>query len=116
MPLKNRQAFPPGGFQYFQAETGWNMPGGKTFVDAVAAIITHRQGNPRFGLSVKEDEVAGQLDTYTCHRINFDVNYCTPEPESQKKTKVLPSEPLPPPSPAPLPAVSLPSFPARLAG
>lgn len=117
MPLKSRNVFPPGGWQFFQAETGWKLPGGKTFTEAVQAIIAHRRANPRFNFSLGADAVADLLDTFTCYRINFDENYCNPPVEAQKKTSSL--KPLPPPSEKPSPSVppaSKPSFLARLAG
>jgi hypothetical protein len=97
MPIKSRHVFPPGGWQFFQAETGWKMPGGKTFNEAVKSIQTHRLSNPRFGLSVTElEEVAKQLETFTCFRIGFDPDYCNPEPEK----KTLPPTPQPQPLPS----------------
>ena len=76
--LITRRTFPPGGFEFFQTETGWHAPGGLTFEQVVDAIIKHRAANPRFaaGWSLDRTDVGNELDTYTCVRIAQNANYC----------------------------------------
>jgi len=78
--LKNREhPFPPGGYMYYQPQTGWWAPGGLTFWQVVDAIIAHRNANPRFGSqwTVDRNLVADELDLFTCLRIKNDATYCT---------------------------------------
>lgn len=73
--LKSRRLWPPGGFSYFQPQTGWSAPPGLTFEQVVTEIIKHRKANPRFPLPTDFDTVAEELDEYTCLRIGGDPNY-----------------------------------------
>jgi len=74
--LKSRSTFPPGGFQYFQAQTGWRLPAMQDFNTAVGLIQAHRRQNPRFGLPTDFDEIADELDNYQCAILNNDPNWC----------------------------------------
>lgn len=81
MPLLNRRIFVPGGWFFYQPQTNWppdpnSFFAGMTFDQAVAKIIEHRKANPRFNLTVDPEEVAAELDLFTCFRLNFDPNFC----------------------------------------
>lgn len=69
--LKSRNHHPPGGWAFFQAETGWNLPNPQTvsFDQAVRAIINHRQVNPRFKLPTDVDTVSAELEAFTEARL-----------------------------------------------
>lgn len=69
MRLKTRSTFPPGGWVFTQPQTGWDLKFGKTFDQAVEAIITHRRSNPRFNLPTEFNDVAAELEAYTIARI-----------------------------------------------
>lgn len=93
MPLKSRTKMPPGGWQYFQPETGWNTPCplSDSFDKAVQRIVDHRKNNPRFKFELSPIAVANQLETFTCHRLSHDPAWCTPD---QKKTNLQESKQL----------------------
>jgi len=78
MPLKSRRIFPPNGFKFYEARTGWSVAGGLDFDQVVASIIKHRLANPKFANEWATDTitVADELDNYTCQRIGNDPNYC----------------------------------------
>lgn len=81
MPLLNRRIFVPGGWFFYQPQTNWPADpnaffAGMTFDQVVAEIIQHRKANPRFNLTTDPEEVAAELDLFTCFRLNFDPNYC----------------------------------------
>lgn len=86
MPLRPemRSKWPPGGWQYYQPQTGWEAPEplANTFQQQVQNIIKHRKANPRFGLSLDEIAVADELDDYTCARLRHHIKFC----EVQKKS------------------------------
>jgi hypothetical protein len=69
MPLKSRNDFPPNGFTFYQAETGWTSPPYIGFSPTVDEIIKHRQSNPRFKLSTNRGEVEVELENYTIARL-----------------------------------------------
>jgi hypothetical protein len=100
MPLKTRQGFPPGHWQYMQMETGWVLQGGQTFQSAVRLIANHRAGNnlPRSDFNAAADD----LDTYTCYRIHHDPDYCLPDPNAPKPPTAE--------APAPAPAKGVPQI------
>lgn len=96
--LKTHSGFPPGGWIYFQPETGWSapMPMADNFQQTVNRIIQHRMANPRFKLSTDYSTVAEQLEIYTCTRIGFNPSWCQvkkkhlkPQPKSLV-SKLLP--------------------------
>lgn len=45
LKLKSRQQNIPGGFQWLQAETGYQAPANLSFHSVVDAVVKHRQGN-----------------------------------------------------------------------
>lgn len=69
MGLKNRNVFPPGGFVYYQPETGWTAPAWTTFDATVAAIVNHRRANPQHKFSTDPRVVELELDAYTVARL-----------------------------------------------
>ena len=69
MPLKSRNEFPPGGWPFYQAETGWTSPPHIGFSATVDAIISHRQSNPRFKLATDRGAVETELENYTIARL-----------------------------------------------
>ncbi len=66
--LKNRQNQIPGGFKFYQAETGWNAPDWRSFETIVLALIDHRRGNPyllkKHGWAIEHAAVAFEVDAY----------------------------------------------------
>lgn len=96
MALSSRNNHPPGGFQWYQAETKWTLKGGLPFSMAVDAIVRHRRANPAISLSTDPATVAEELDAYTCARLHNDPNWC------KKKVVTVPSLP---PSPLSVPRV-----------
>jgi len=74
--LKTRSTWPPGGWMYLEAATGWRLPQGLTFTQSVNAIVQHRKQNKQHNLSTKETEVEATLDTYTCARLKNDPAWC----------------------------------------
>lgn len=87
--LKNREhPFPPQGFIFYQPQTAWWSSPGFTFWQTVDEIIAMRKKNPRFASqwSLDRNDVANELDAFTCLRINQDPNYCEGATEAQKKT------------------------------
>jgi len=67
--LRSRQYLPPNGWTYFQPETNWELPPNLGFNEAVAAIIQHRQANPRFNLATDVASVSHELDAWTETRL-----------------------------------------------
>lgn len=67
--LKSRTSFPPGSFQFYQAETGWTSTPHIGFGPTVDEIIKHRQANPRFKLPTDRATVEIELDNYTSARL-----------------------------------------------
>lgn len=77
--LKSRSKWPPGGWQFFQQETGWALPKGQDFHQSILQIIVHRKANPRFNLSTDYDKVANELDDFQCARLANDPVWCIAE-------------------------------------
>ncbi len=69
MPLRNRNNFPPGGFPFYQPETGWSASQHIGFDAVVSEIIAHRRANPRFNLSTDKSAVEAELERYTDARL-----------------------------------------------
>lgn len=67
--LKNRNNFPPGGFAYFQSETGWSAPPHRDFNSTVDSIIQHRLANPRHNLQTARNVVEWELEKFTVERL-----------------------------------------------
>lgn len=72
--LKDRRKAPCGGFQFTQAETGWDLAKANPaaqwdFNLAVREMIRHRVANPRFNLATNPDAVANELDTTNAMRM-----------------------------------------------
>lgn len=71
----SRDTFPPGGWIFFQAQTGWAAPSPKssTFTQTVQQIIKMRQQNPammiRHKWSVDPSVVGNELEMFTRLRI-----------------------------------------------
>lgn len=71
--LKDRQIFPPGGFQFLQPETGWNAPENSSFDVVVTKLIEHRNANrfitQQHNLSTDYETVANEVDAYNAQRM-----------------------------------------------
>lgn len=82
------QGWPPGGWQFYQAETDWHAPDPlqNTFEQQVNNIIKMRAANPRFNLPNEYMAVAMELADYTEKRIESHPKYCVAVPEVVKKT------------------------------
>lgn len=74
--LKSRTTWPPKGWIYTEAATGWNAPTGLMFDQVVEAIIKHRMANKQHRLSTDYDVVAQQLDDFTCARLGNHPSWC----------------------------------------
>lgn len=62
----------PYGFQFRQEQTNWDVPdmvARQSFGAAVEAISAMRRQNPRQNLSTNPDDIANELDAYTCKRL-----------------------------------------------
>ncbi|HEX9145907.1 MAG TPA: hypothetical protein VGA09_16675 [Candidatus Binatia bacterium] len=68
---------PPGGWVYFQSQTGWSLPTpiASTFDQSVILIIRHRLANPaitaRHNLATTKDAVAAELVSFTRARLGM---------------------------------------------
>lgn len=67
--LKSRLHDPPGGFRFYQPETGWEAPHWQPFETLVTVIIEHRKANQRFNLSTDRARVAEELDAHNSARL-----------------------------------------------
>lgn len=70
--LKSRNHNVPHGFLFYQPETNWSPKKSVSdlgFWPVVEAIIEHRLGNPRHGLSTDKETVAWELETATVKRL-----------------------------------------------
>lgn len=72
--LRDRNKPPPNGFQFFQAETGFDLVKAcpicrYSFAKAVDAIRKHRSQNPRFKLSTDPTIIANELDVTNALRV-----------------------------------------------
>ena len=91
----SRSQFPPGGWEFYQPQTGWSnpMPKAYTFDRTVQEIIKHRLANPavlvKHKLSVDPIAVGNELENYTRLR--------TGQPQiGEGGPKSNPQQPLPP--------------------
>lgn len=66
--LKSRTECPPGGFMFFEAQTGKHFIGWG-FDPLVMEIYNHRAGNPRFNLSLDFDTIRNELDQANAARV-----------------------------------------------
>lgn len=87
---------PPGGWQYIQHPTGWNIPNptNHSFDAAVRLIRLHREANPQYGLSTIADKVASDLEAFTIARIQNDprcMKLLIPVDDEAKKKILQPS-------------------------
>lgn len=84
----SRSQFPPGGWQFHQAVTGWSAPTpiSSTFDQTVRLIIAHREKNPaiciRHGLSKDPVVVGNELENFTRLRCGIPAPTPTPPPTS----------------------------------
>lgn len=62
MRLKDRYHSPPGGFQFFQPETGWKQTTWD-FEQLVRELQSHRKANPRFNLNTDTEVIRSEIDT-----------------------------------------------------
>lgn len=67
--LKSRQQQIPGGFSYFQPETGWNAPAWLTWEKLVDAVIKHRTANPRFNLPIDRPTVDFHVELFNVEKL-----------------------------------------------
>lgn len=77
MTQLSRTQTPPGGWIFFQAQTGWSVPNpvSQTFNQAVDLILKHRLSNPavtkKFNLSTSKAEVGDELENFTRRRLGL---------------------------------------------
>lgn len=83
-------SWPPGGWEFYQPETGWHAPKPLvyTFKQQVENIINMRRSNSRFGLAVDYQTVANELDAYTSKRLAYHSKFCI-ESDDKKKAHTL---------------------------
>ena len=90
MPLRPEvlKGWPPGGWQYYQPETGWPAPSPMvfTFDQQVSNIMAMRKQNPRFKLATDYLSAARDLENYTGARIGYLKKYWDGGDDAQKKT------------------------------
>ncbi len=79
MPLKSRDAFPPGGFPYREAALHWSPPDPKQPFNLIAAQIQAvRLANPWAGLNPSFDACQADLDAYNTERLSNNPKWCWP--------------------------------------
>lgn len=77
MSSLSRTQTPSGGWQFFQAATGWSAPTpiGSTFDQTVVLIIQHRLANPaitaKHNLPTDKVSVGNELETFTRARLGM---------------------------------------------
>lgn len=73
LKLKSRQQNIPGGFQWLQAETGYQAPANLSFHFVVDAVVKHRQGNSwlakKHNWSLDWNSVADEVEHYNALRM-----------------------------------------------
>lgn len=80
----DRHTFPNGGWQYHQAQTGWDSPTPKssTFDQTVVLIIKQRLKNPaitaKHQLATDAENVGNELEAYTRKRLGIEVPKSSP--------------------------------------
>lgn len=64
---------PPGGWQWYQPQTKWNMPNpiSITLGQATDLLIAHRKANPQFDLPIGFFEVKNEILAYTRARLKI---------------------------------------------
>ena len=66
--MKSRNAFPPGGWLYTQAATGWSAPPGQSFNVVTQALVAHRKANPglvkQHNWAIDLASVANEVDAF----------------------------------------------------
>lgn len=66
--MKSRDNHPPGGWRFLEPVTNWSAPPWQSFAATVAAVVSHRNGNPplvnQYGLSTDPEVVASEVDGY----------------------------------------------------
>lgn len=73
----SRHTFPPGGWKFFQPQTGWSAPTpvSSTFEQTAELIIKHRKMNPaatqQHQLSTDYNDVCDELENYTRKRLGL---------------------------------------------
>lgn len=75
----SRTRFPPGGWQFYEAATGWKAPRplSDTFDQTVVQIRKMRSENPGKGLSLDVGIIGTELEAFTRRRLGF--NTMTPD-------------------------------------
>lgn len=77
MSALSRTQTPSGGWQFFQAATGWSAPTpiASTFDQTVTLIIKHRLANPaitaKHNLATDPVSVGNELETFTRNRLGL---------------------------------------------
>ena len=64
--LVNRQLQIPGGYKFYQPETGWNPSAWSSFDSIVQQVISHRKGNPALAATRATDvpSVESEVDAF----------------------------------------------------
>lgn len=82
----NDHTTPPGGWQFYQPQTGWAMPNpiSVTLSQATTLLLQHRMKNPavaqKFGLILNADQVKEEIKAFQRKRLNI------PEPSLPKSS------------------------------
>lgn len=80
MPVRliSKNKFPPQGWVYRQAETGWTAPDpmSSAYWVTVDQIIKHRLLNPGFPFATTREAVDWDLENYTCLRLKNSPQFC----------------------------------------
>lgn len=88
--MKDRNTFPPHGWQWLESQTSWNAPANSSFDVVVMALIEHRKANKwiteQNNLPTEYDAVADQIDSYNAERMlrsgwNHFLSEASPNPQ-----------------------------------
>jgi hypothetical protein len=100
-----RKKFPPGGYRFFQPQTGWPPDpttefSGMTLEQTEDKVIEHRKDNPRFKLPIDRKTVEEDVCMYTAATLPkpshpFDPEFCLTDRASKKEAGLPPSRSLP---------------------
>jgi hypothetical protein len=98
--LKDKTRQIPNGFQFVQAETGWQAPRWVSFDSLVRLVVSHRLGNQwavkKFNLATDYASVADEVEAYNakiCQSKGWNEFIVTKEGDAPPKTAPLPNAP-----------------------
>ena len=80
---------PSGGWQFYQPETGWNLPSplNHSFESAVNTIVKHRMANPVLASQASFGAAADDLQEFTIARLGLNKSATPPATVTQQHVK-----------------------------